>query len=249
VHADADFRERLERDFIYGRLDVEAPPERPRERRPSPWGAFLRWAYVPAAAVLLLAVAIPLNRGSGWSVSPVHEGMAVIEGRRIEAIESEALTAALGRGGELTTGEGTLLELRRAGLLAMEVDGESVVHLPSPPGRWWNRDLTLEVEKGEMRVMTGPGFAGRRLVVLTPESRTEIVGTLISVFRDAGGTCVCVLHGTAMVGSPDGEMEPVPAGMRMVLPAGADPFLDEIMPPHEAGMRAFEERLGPEVRR
>jgi hypothetical protein len=240
VPADPEFRDRLERDFTYG---APQPDRKESPRRHSPWAAFLRWAYLPAAAALLLAVAIPLNRGGGWSVSHVREGSIVVDGREFEAIEDEALSTVLGRGGELETGPGMLLQFERPGRLAVEVDAGARVEVPSPPGRWWNRDVTLRVEEGEMRVLTGPAFAGRRLVVLTPESRTEVVGTLISVFRDAGGTCVCVMHGTAMVGPPAGEMQPVPAGMRMVLPATGDPFLDGIMPPHEAGMRAFEERI------
>jgi len=243
VAADPGFQARLEREFISGRLSAGPPVVLPARR--FPWGSLLRWAYIPAAAVLLLAVSISFNRGGGWEVAPLQEGLITVDGREIEAIEGSALKAALGRGGELDTGAEASLEITRPGRIALEVDPGAHVELPAPPGRWWDRNVTFHVEDGELRLMTGPSFSGQSLVIVTPESRTEIVGTLVSVYRDEGGTCVCVMHGTARVGPPGGEMKPVPPGMRMVLPVGKEPYVTEIMPDHEAGMKAFEERLKP----
>ena len=103
--------------------------------------------------------------------------------------------------------------------------------------------LIAEVHHGELRIKTGPGFRGAELQILTTEGRIEITGTVVSVYKGEGFTCVCVLEGTAKIGMDKADLEEIPAGMRKVMFAdGRPPMVTEIQPQHEAGLMEFEER-------
>jgi ferric-dicitrate binding protein FerR (iron transport regulator) len=100
--------------------------------------------------------------------------------------------------------------------------------------------MRVRVDWGEARILTGPAFAGRRLVVETGEGVTEITGTAFSVVRNHELTCVCVLEGEARVGPGPGGMDPIPAGMRKVMFHEDRPALvAPIEPVHERHLIAF----------
>jgi ferric-dicitrate binding protein FerR (iron transport regulator) len=73
--------------------------------------------------------------------------------------------------------------------------------------------------------------------VTTPEARTVIHGTLVSVLRNDAVTCVCLFEGSAEVLTEKAALGEVPRGMRWVMfRDGSDPQLMEIMPAHQDHM-------------
>jgi ferric-dicitrate binding protein FerR (iron transport regulator) len=79
--------------------------------------------------------------------------------------------------------------------------------------------------------------------ILTPEGRTEIVGTVISVYRGEGYTCICVLEGIALVGKDEARLEEVPEGMlKIMFDDGSEAIVTDISSSHEADLQEFNER-------
>src|SRR4029077_6921354 len=82
---------------------------------------------------------------------------------------------------------------------------------------------------GEIRITTGPRFAGARLAVSSPRAGAEVKGTTLAVIREPGGTCVCVYDGVVRVGEKRGPMVEVGHGhRRYVFNDGRDPEIAEI---------------------
>jgi hypothetical protein len=68
------------------------------------------------------------------------------------------------------------------------------------------------------------------------------VGTVISVYRGPGYTCVCVLEGTARVGEDEAHLEDVPEGhLKVMFDDGSDPIVEEIASSHEKALNEFVE--------
>ncbi len=239
---DPDFRARLRADFAGGAIagrpgagwsgadDVGA-----RRRRGPPWWV---WVAVPAAAAAVLVLLL-LSGGQAWQVERVDgSGVLLVDGRAVPA-ESDALQPLLVGGAELRIPQGVILDLALPGVLSLQLDWGAELSLPPAPGPLRHR-LECELRSGELRLATGPRFPGERLLVRTPEGLTEVTGTIVSVYRGDGFTCVCVLEGTAEVGSSDDSMEPVAAGRRKVMFAdGRPPLRSEIEPEHERGLQLF----------
>ena len=241
VTADPVFRSRLAREFASGHFT----PHRVLEpERPSRVAAFLRWAYVPAAAAALLAVVFLWNRGPAWEVAGTSPGGTLsINGETVSVGDSDRLDALLRPGAEIALSPRTELTLRTPGTLAIQLAPGTAMTLPGRPHRWFPRTLRTDIDAGEARFLTGPRFAGRTLVMATPEGHAEITGTVVSVLRDPamGATCVCVMEGTARIGADEADMEPVPKGMRKVMFAdGRDPMVVAILPEHRDGLIRFQ---------
>lgn len=241
VRADAAFRERLKRGFINGTISEPAvTPQEPRARALLRWG----WILVPAAAaVLLFALFLP-KPAPTWTVQAMHgEGRIEIDGQTLPMNDPVLVAGALGSGGHVRLIEGGSLDLLLDDRLLVEMDERADVTVPVPPKRGSADLLLSEVHHGELRIKTGPGFPGMELHILTAEGRTEIVGTIVSVYRGDGFTCVCVLEGTARIGADEARLEEIPQGMRKVMFGdGRPPMVTEIEPQHEAGLLEFEER-------
>jgi ferric-dicitrate binding protein FerR (iron transport regulator) len=78
---------------------------------------------------------------------------------------------------------------------------------------------------------------------VTAEVRTEITGTVVSVYKGDGYTCVCVLEGTARVGADEARLEEIPPGMlKIMFSDGSPPIETEIAEQHEADLIEFRER-------
>jgi hypothetical protein len=242
VRAEPAFREKLKRQFVTGEItERPARGSEPSSRWWQPWG----WTLIPAAAVavallILLFPARPLV----WTVHDVSgEGRIVIDGESVTADERDRLARLVGSGARVELAEGIVLDLMLEDRLLFELDEGAQVALPEPSRRPSERPLTSEVHAGELRVKTGPGFSGHRLRILTSESRTDLIGTTVSVFKGDGLTCVCVLEGTARIGEDDARMEEVAAGMRKIMFADGRPSrIVEIEPHHEEGLLRFVER-------
>ena len=224
---DADFLSRLKSDFVDGRLE-----QRERFRRPSRarWG----WIAAPLAAaailVLVLARGVP-DRPGAWVV------LGTSETGNLDWAGSAHDLAALAAGSELAAGVRSVrvtdgwVEIGRPGVLGVRLNAGTDADLQS--SEWTLRH-------GELQVLTGPGFAGRTLTILTPEGRTEVVGTAFAVFRDDGVTCVCVTEGVARIGMDEADLEDVTPGYRKVMFGdGRKPEILDIMPEHRAGILEF----------
>jgi ferric-dicitrate binding protein FerR (iron transport regulator) len=145
-------------------------------------------------------------------------------------------------GSLIETTDGGHFELIRPRFMIVEVTPGSRLTLPGAPNRWFGRTVSCRVEQGEVRFLSGPDFPGASLEVTTPDGRIEMTGTIIAVNIDDTGTCVCVMYGTAQVGTGPDDMEEIPSGMRKVLPRDAEPFIDEIKPMHRDGLLEFDAR-------
>jgi hypothetical protein len=99
------------------------------------------------------------------------------------------------------------------------------------------------VRAGETKIKTGPGFPGTELHILTTEGRTELVGSIVSVYKGDGYTCVCVLNGTAQVGADEEHLEEISRGMlKIMFGDGSPPIVTDIASQHEAELEKFDDR-------
>ena len=87
-------------------------------------------------------------------------------------------------------------------------------------------------------------FAGTELRVYTPEGLVVVTGTLLSVQSDEGGTCVCVLEGTAQVGVDEDDLEPVTPGYRKIMLRDGTKEIIPVKPMHRDGVLDFQKRAG-----
>ncbi|HEY3216925.1 MAG TPA: FecR domain-containing protein [Candidatus Eisenbacteria bacterium] len=228
--ADEDFRARLKREFMAGPAAggrVAAESGRRWWHRPAWQGA------VAGACVLTIAVPV-LNRGPRWQlVSGAGDGIAVIDRRPIPLGHREDLGRALAPGARLTLDSGSPLEIESPGHLVIQVTPGTELSLPGPPGRWFGREVRATVGTGEVRITTGPRFAGARLRVDTPEAGVLVSGTTLAVICEPGGTCVCVYEGSVRVGEKGRPMSRVERGRRRFV------FVDG-RPPEDDSIRANE---------
>jgi ferric-dicitrate binding protein FerR (iron transport regulator) len=245
VKADARFEERLEERFVGGAFAAATLPGR---RTGAPVAA-APWLGFAAAAAILVAAGLVLNGGLNWSLNAVSgSGVMTVDGTGYSAAETETLPKRLAAGALVETDAQAGFEFLVPGVLVIEVMPGSRVMAPTIPNRWWGRSVEFGVATGEARLMTGPAFPGTELTVVTPEGTVLVTGTTIAVNRDESGTCVCVLNGTARIGTGPDDMEDVPSGMRKVMPSdGSAPFITEVKQMHLQGILKLEKRH-PELR-
>lgn len=247
VPANPEFRARLAREFmtgaILGRTPVEVIPRR------SPLRTFLRWAYVPAAAAALLIAFNFANQGPDWKVIGTSSGGVVrVDGDRVGVQSVDRLESLIHPGAVIRVSPNAELTLLGPETLVLQAAPGTEMTIPNMPGRWFGNTMRARVINGEARFVTGPGFAGRSLVVDTPEGRVQVTGTIISVLRneEMGVTCICVMTGEARIGMNSGDMETIPAGKRKVMFAdGREPMVVDILPEHRDGLVPFVKRYQP----
>jgi len=235
--ASAAFRARLKREFVGGTIGAPAWSAPAR----GAWGA--TWMVLaPAAAVMLVVLALVFNRGPDWDVvSVTGSGVAVVDGRPILLTHAEELELALRRGGKVRLSGGGTLELMAPGQMAIEIVSGSEATVPPVAGRWLGRKLEASVQSGEMRITTGRDFRGARLAVSTPEATLMVVGTTLAVIREDVGTCVCVMDGRVMMGPRNAAMAPIESGRRRFV-------FNDGRPPEEAEIRDAEKVALAEMR-
>jgi ferric-dicitrate binding protein FerR (iron transport regulator) len=249
VDASAAFRERLRAEFVSG--DIEARASEGASDSGAASGAsrparrWRWWAIPPAVAAGLVILFVWLNRAPSLEVLAVSgRGEIRIGDRSFSVSDRRGLEAAVRPGVEVAVPPGVGLDLRVAGIALYEIAGGTRLTLPDTPGRWIGRGLSARIHAGELRLKTGPGFAGCRLRVVTPEGLVEITGTLLSVQCDAGGTCVCVLSGTARVGVDESDLEPVKPGFRKIMLRDGTRKIIPVKPMHRDGVLDFDRRVG-----
>lgn len=238
ARADAAFRERLKRDFVAGHFGTRRVVELPIAWHRRGIG---RLALVSAAAALLAVTVWVTDRGPGWSVLAVSgEGAAMVGGSPVPLTDRDELARRMRSGTRLAVPAGAEIELASAAGLVVQVTAGTEFTLPATPGRWLNRTITAAVERGEIRVTTGPAFRGARMFVQTPEAVVEVTGTTLAVICEPVGTCVCVLDGAVSMGPRGGGMEPVPTGRRrFIFNDGRSPESAAIRPMENAKLGMF----------
>lgn len=249
VEADWDFRERLRSAFTEGGLETERPGEREsvRERVRIPWW---RWLVPVAAAAVLIIAVMMLNRAPALRVSQVTgAGEVQIDGRAVSLGNMNVLTAGIRAGREIETPPDALIDLLAEDVVLFEITGGTRMSIPDMPGRWFGREVACSLFVGELRVKTGERFPGSTLVVYTPEGIVEIAGTLLSIQRDSGGTCVCVLEGTAHVGVDTDDLQPVEPGFRKIMLRDGTVDIIPVKPMHRDGVLDFDKRVGHQIER
>jgi ferric-dicitrate binding protein FerR (iron transport regulator) len=244
VEADADFRERLKSTFVEGRLEAGPSSETTGagvRARISWW----RWAVPAAAAAVVLLAVVSLNRAPAIRVAQVSgHGTVRVDGHPIALDDAKTLDASIRAGSEIETPPDALVDLLAGDVMLLEVTGGTRVSIPSVPARWFGRAVACSLSAGEMRIKTGRRFPGDELVVNTPEGRVAITGTMLSIERDAGGTCVCVVEGTASVGMNGSDMQAVKPGYRKVMFSNGTAKILPIEPVHRDGVLNFDARVG-----
>lgn len=248
VRADADFRKRLRSAFTEGRLEKEPVlGESSGGRRPLL--GWLRWPVaVAAAAAVVLITAVILNRPADLTITQViGQGDALVDGRTINVTDENALGASIRAGAEIETPPGALIDLISGNVVLFEITGGTRMSIPPMPGRWFGRDVACSLYVGEIRIKTGRDFPGSELLVYTPEGIVAIKGTLLSIQRDEGGTCVCVLEGIAQVGVDEDDLQPVKPGYRKVMYRDGKKEIIPVKPMHRDGVLDFDKRVGDRI--
>jgi hypothetical protein len=226
--AEEEFRARLKRQFVSGQFETARTPVVGLEPRRRPrWIAApaVRWAAVAAAMAVVIAGGYALNRGPQWEmIGASGAGVAVVDGLPVPMSHVDDLRRRVKSGVRLRIPAGSQLLLALPGQLALQIAPATDVTVPAPPGRWFGRETHAEVRSGVLRITTGKGFEGARLMVTTPEARVSVTGTTLAVICEPEGTCVCVHEGTVEVGRQEGAMTPVKQGRRrFVYNDGRDP--------------------------
>jgi ferric-dicitrate binding protein FerR (iron transport regulator) len=225
-----EFRARLRDEFISGTI-----PERRSTRRRARTLPFAEVGIALAAAAVLVGLFLKINRGPAWQfVAASGDGRVHVGERGFAASEASSTLPGLLRPGVSIHLEGeTQLDLLSPGTLAIQMAPGSNLTIPAPPGRWLGRSTTGRVDGGEVRFVTGPGFAGAHLTIEAPSARIHATGTTFAVISSPDSTCVCVLEGEVSMEGDDGSSEIVEAGMRRTIFAHRDEVLDEEIFPME----------------
>lgn len=263
VAADA-FRARLREAFLAGSVpssagDAAGPaaPGSASQRRA--WPARRRTLAMAVAVAATILVVVLLRPGGTpadeWTIAGIagaDEGSIRIDGREHSIATLRADGSTIPAGARVELPESTAIELRRAGVLALETAPGSWFALPrSVRSREGVGPLVGTIERGEVRYVTGPGFAGRSLRIESDEAVVQVAGTTFSVIRDTSGTCVCVESGQVRIVATGGRGGwDVPAGRRRQVFTDARPSLDMPLRPGEAmKLQMFRDRSLPELDR
>jgi len=245
VEADAAFRSRLRSEFVSGTMaadvepGVDVSPERLRTRR--------RWLWlVPvAAAAAAVAVVMALNPGPPLRVlETAGAGYVRLGETPVLLTDRNRINDDLAPGMALSLPPNATLDLVADGVVLYEVVGGTRMTVPGTPGRWFGREVAFTLSAGEVRMKTGPGYPGSTVRVQTPDGLVVVTGTLLSIQCDEGGTCVCVLEGTARVGIDEADLQPVPPGQRKIMLKDGTIEIIPVKPMHRDGVLDFDSRVG-----
>ncbi len=222
--ADPAFRARMRREFVSGTL-TPAPRLLPPVPRPV---MFARAAMALAAAAFVVVFA--LDRAPRWEVTSWEGGGVTVDGRAVPAGDAAALAARLHPGAKVVTDGGTQLALRGGKVMALVAIPGTDFTLPATPHRWTSRAVEGAIERGEIRITTGPAFRGARLTIVTREAHVLVNGTTFAVIREPDGTCVCLYEGHVRMGPVGGQMTPLEPGNRRFVYNDGRPELVEPLP-------------------
>lgn len=263
--ANAAFRERLKQEFVSGAIadrpsmldaahgvpatdDAEAAAISGGKVIAIPWfrrPAFA-WLTAPAAAAVLLVLALFLNRGPAWQVVGASgDGIAVVDGRPVPMNHVDDLGRAVRSGAHVVLPAGAEIHLMSEGNMVIALTAGAEFTMPDVPGRWWGREIDARLDKGTLRVVASQSFAGGGLTVTTPDMVVQLANATLAVECVDVGTCVCVLHGEAMVSGRGVDAVPVNSGRRRVLfNDGSDPMDDAMLETERVALVALTEKFG-----
>jgi hypothetical protein len=157
-----------------------------------------------------------LNRGPAWSLVE-GEGSAVIDGVTVSLSQPDQVESLLHGGSRVEIAQDSRAVFKQRGIVMAQLDGGSIVSLPKAPGRWFNRRVEGTIEKGRVSWITGSGFSGAHLVLNTPESIIEVVGTCFNLMCTEEGTCLCVLEGVVRAERRNGKTDMISGGHRKTM--------------------------------
>jgi len=240
VAADAEFQQRLKSAFVEGEF-----AEQPKAAIPI-W----RWLALPAAAVLIVVAILAVNRGPVFrAVDAYGDGMVTIDGEPTPTADLARLTQSLTPGSTVAVPNEAGIDVAAGDVMLYEIVGGTEMTLPESPGRWFGRAVECSVFVGELRLMTGEEFTGSTFTAYTPDGMIQVTGTLLSIQCDEGGTCVCVLEGTAQVGTDETDLEPVSPGFRKIMLKDGTVEIIPVKPMHRDGVLDFESRMKDQIAR
>lgn len=233
------YRAGLKAAFASGQFASQAGrSEASKQREPSllplPFpGRHRLWTGVAVGAALVVAVITGvLNQGPAWRIAGLRgEGSILLDGKFVSITDASVMGRRIPAGVRVEVTNAAELDLRADGVMVMQVTGGTDLILPPSPPRWFARRAALHVQKGEIRITTGPVFKGARLEITTPDAAIEVTGTTFAVILERIGTCVCVFEGTVAVGPRGTAPAPVSSGNRRYIfrdgrPPADDPIRD-----------------------
>jgi hypothetical protein len=236
--ADPEFRERLRRNFVSGAVGAPRHGQGGHRRPTTGW---LRGLGLAAAAVALLAIGLSLLRprteaeAPRWSTHASGAQASRIRiGDRVLTLPADTreFAAALDAGIAFTIEDTLTLDLVLGRLMSVQVTPGTSVRLPArSPG---TQSLAGDLLAGEIRVSTGPDFAGRTLSFHATGAEVLVRGTTFAVIRGADSTCVCVYEGRVDIHPDSGAAAPLDAGLRWIHADGAPEARTEPITPMEA---------------
>lgn len=219
VPADPDFRARLRREFASGGGRGT--------------GAARRW-LLAASVLAVLGGGWLFTRESHWTVVATSaSGVVDVDGRRVAVGDRAALAPLLVPGARVATDGEAEIQVLGGDVVVLVITPGSVTTLPGIPGGWFSRALRGTLETGEVRGVTGPGFAGEHLVYDLPRARVGVTGTTFAVLANAEGSCVCVLEGEVTMADAGTTSVAVPSGRRRTVPPSGGAAVEEEIRPME----------------
>lgn len=180
-----------------------------------------------------------------WRVVGTRKGAVRLDGVEFPPEEYAALDRALRDGREIEVLDGEL-RLRFGNSVLVEATETSVFSLTGTivgePAS--DSDLSFAVERGVLRVCTGPEFPGTTLALSTPDVELGVTGTAFAVDLYDRGTCVCCTEGAVAVKPVEIDCTHEVAAETMVF-AFRDRTVEcatgAAMQPHAEPLRALEE--------
>lgn len=198
-----------------------------------------RWMTpLAAAAVLLLMLSIFPRSSANWELVEVGPGTASVrlDGRSYPCDDLDPIQAALHPGCRVQVPAAGSLEVRDAGQLVLQLNGQLEMTLPSQRPLWMGTTYESELRgDGRLRVTTGEKFRGRRYRIRAGDVDLTVTGTTFTVIQSAAETCICVLEGEVAATLDDGSVHDIAAGRRLTLDRRAGSFEVGPMRPDERG--------------
>lgn len=199
----------------------------PRRRSFGPWIAVAALAAAAAVAFVFL------TPDAKPRVQLVDSPLASLKLDGASLTDSVELAKRLTVGAKLETAADSV-RLRLDDVVLIELAAGTELSFAT-----WNEgadgETVFDLRSGGLRVLTGPGFAPRRLTVRAPDAEIAIVGTEFGVDVVQGaGTCVCCTHGVIAV-TPSGREAAdrvLEGGMSFCFASGDAPMLGDVKEDH-----------------